>query len=67
MALSKKFLDALENDKMHRYRLAALAGLHPATLSFWATGRTSPKKGDLKAIIIGLMMGLKVEECFEKE
>ena len=67
MALSKKFLDALAEEKLQRYRLAALAGLHPATLSFWATGRMSPKDGDLKAIIIGLMLGLKPEECFEKE
>ena len=65
--ISKKFRDTVKLDSRRQYKLAWKAGINPTTLSQFVTGYVKPKYGDPRVLRVGKILGLRPEECFEKE
>lgn len=62
--ISKKLIAKLKLGPLRQYRVALLAGLHPATLSKLVNGIEEVKPNDQRVIAIGKVLGLKECECF---
>ena len=66
MPVSQKFISAVKLDSRRQYELAWEADVNPTTLSQIVIGYIRPEFGDLRVIKIGALLGLKLEECFER-
>jgi len=63
--ISKQLVNRLKLGPLRQYRIAQLAGLHPATLSKLVNGIEEVKPNDQRVIAVGKVLGLKEHECFE--
>jgi hypothetical protein len=64
---SYRFRARLKLHRLPAYQLAQLAGVNPVTLSKLVCGAIDIKAGDQRVIRVGKILGLKPEECFERE
>lgn len=65
--VSTKFKIAVKLSEMPAYRIAQLAGIHPATLSKLITGCEEAKPMDDRIIAVGKVLGIPASECFQEE
>ncbi len=62
--LSKKFIERLKLWPEPQYRVAIQAKIHPSLLSKWVIGAQPIAAGDDRAIRVGKILGLKLNEIF---
>jgi len=65
--VSKKLRLAVKTSPHKDYKIANAARMHPSTLSQIINGIIRVHENDDRVIRIGKVLGLKPEECFEKE
>ena len=64
--ISNKLKAALKLGDEPAYMIAHKAGINPSTLSKLVCGIVKVKTGDSRVLMVGKVLGLKPEECFEK-
>lgn len=64
--VSQKLKVAIKLADEPSYKIAHKAGINPTTLSKIVCGIAKVKTGDSRVLMVGKVLGLKPEECFEK-
>ena len=64
--VSQKLKVAIKLADEPSYKIAHKAGVNPSTLSKLVCGITKVQTGDSRVLMVGKVLGLKPEECFEK-
>ena len=64
--VSQKLKVAIKLAGEPSYKIAHKAGINPSTLSKLVCGIVNVKFGDSRVLMVGKVLGLKPEECFEK-
>ena len=64
--ISNKLKAALKLGDEPAYMIAHKAGINPSTLSKLVCGIIKVQPGDHRVLMVGKVLGLKPEECFEK-
>ncbi|MGD0917777.1 MAG: helix-turn-helix domain-containing protein [Thermodesulfobacteriota bacterium] len=67
LKISQKFFGAVKLANRPAYRIALDAGLHPVTLSKILHGYDRIWPNDHRVIAVAKVLGLKPDECFERE
>jgi len=67
MTISKELKEAVKLSDRRAYEIAHKARLHPSTLSKILNGIEDVRSGDPRVLRIAKVLGLKPEECFNKE
>jgi hypothetical protein len=66
--VSSSFVEAVKLAKMPRYRLARAAGdFDPSLISKWLNGAARVRRGDLRVVRVGELVGVPADACFEPE
>jgi transcriptional regulator with XRE-family HTH domain len=65
--LSTKLRHAIRLTNIPQYELARRVGVHPSQLSAWVCGIYSPPGGDDRVLALGRILGIKQDECFERD
>lgn len=64
--VSQKLKVAIKLAGEPSYKIAHKAGINPTTLSKLVCGIVKVKPGDPRVLMVGEVLGIKPEECFEK-
>ena len=67
MEISGKLRQAISESPLRQFQLAALAGIHPSTLSKALNGATRLHLWDRRVLAIAKVLGIKPAEAFEDE
>lgn len=62
--LSREFLIRLKLSKIPQWRIAQKARISPSMLSGWVSGLRPVRRGDLKVLRVGKLLGLSEHEVF---
>jgi len=65
--VSQKLRATIKLGEEPAYKIAHRAGISSSTLSKLICGIDKVKPGDHRVLAVGSVLGLKPEECFEKE
>jgi hypothetical protein len=65
MSLSKTFIAAVTSSRIDKSLLACAAGIAPLTFSGWLSGDHSPRPGDRRVTLIGDLVGVSADQCFD--
>jgi plasmid maintenance system antidote protein VapI len=65
--VSRKLVEAVKLSDLKGYEIAHQAEIHPTTLSRILNGIEDVGPGDQRVLRIAKILGLKSEECFERE
>ena len=67
LAVSAKFIEALQHHPERAYRLWRRGGVDPTTGSKLIHGATLVRPNDERIIVVGRLLGLEASQCFEVE
>ena len=65
--VSEKLRAAIKLNHVPAYKIAHKAEIDPSTLSKLICGIVKVKKGDLRVIKVGKVLGIPAEDCFQGE
>ena len=65
--VSRKLVEAIKLSHLRGYEIAHRSQMHPSVLSRILNGIEEVRSGDSRVLRIAKVLGLKPDECFEKE